>query len=712
MRWEGQKIDDAAGPALLPMKGLVRSVRTPEFEGVTFHEVAAKTALNKVPGQSNMPFSWTVNPTRGCLHQCRYCLSPETLILMSNGRQKRLDDIRVGERVVGSRLKGRYRYYVEAEVGAVWRTRKRAYRVTLEDGTELVASADHRFLTERGWKYVAPLATGQGQRPYLTTNNSMMGFGLGSAASAYREPLANSYYRAGYLAGMIRGDGMMVDKTYTRKSNGKPYRVTIFRLALADMDALARSQEYLAREGIDTSLKPFSTGSSSRKPMNMIVTSKRAHYQQIQKLISWPTVPTDEWEQGFLAGIFDAEGSFSGSALRISNSDESILQHIEAGLENFQMPFVRERANARGVATIRLTGGAAAYRRFFHLVKPAIIRKLSILGRAVKTSSKLRVVSVEDLGMEQSMIDITTGTGDFIANGVISHNCFARKTHEYLDLDSGQDFDTQIVVKTNVAEVLRAELAKPSWKREHVALGTNTDPYQRAEGRYRLMPGIIQALAESGTPFSILTKGPLLKRDIPLLKEAAQQVPVSVAVSLAIMDTELQQRVEPGTPDPRARLGLIRAITDAGLDCNVLAMPILPWLTDSEEHLDALHAALADAGASWVTTGALHLRPGAREWFMQWLQAEFPALVPRYRQLYRGKRGGFTSYASAEYKKWLGARAGEARRRHGFVIREDRVWRGRESPEKAAGQQPPTGDQQPQLEGLETAAGPAQPALF
>ncbi|WP_120005031.1 Rv2578c family radical SAM protein [Nesterenkonia muleiensis] len=283
--------------------------------------------------------------------------------------------------------------------------------------------------------------------------------------------------------------------------------------------------------------------------------------------------------------------------------------------------------------------------------------------------------------------------------------CFARKTHEYLDLDSGRDFDTQIVVKTNVAEVLGAELAKPSWRREHVALGTNTDPYQRAEGRYRLMPGIIRALAESGTPFSILTKGPLLKRDLPLLKEAAQQVPVSVAVSLAIMDAELQQRVEPGTPDPRARLNLIKAITDAGLECNVLAMPILPWLTDSAEQLDALHGALAEAGAGWVTTGALHLRPGAREWFMQWLQAEYPALVPQYRRLYRGARGGFTSYASAEYKKWLGKQAAAARRRHGFVVREDRVWRGRSAPDE-------TPAARPQLNDLEVSAGPAQSALF
>src|SRR3954466_12003347 len=134
--------------------------------------------------------------------------------------------------------------------------------------------------------------------------------------------------------------------------------------------------------------------------------------------------------------------------------------------------------------------------------------------------------------------------------------CFARPTHEYLDLDCGTDFDTQVVVKTNVADVLRRELRRPSWQRETVALGTNTDPYQRAEGRYALMPGIITALAESKTPLSILTKGTLLRRAVPLITDAAQQVPLSVAVSLAIGDPQLQRDVEPGTPTPQARLGL------------------------------------------------------------------------------------------------------------------------------------------------------------
>ncbi|MBW4095856.1 MAG: radical SAM protein, partial [Acidobacteria bacterium] len=212
--------------------------------------------------------------------------------------------------------------------------------------------------------------------------------------------------------------------------------------------------------------------------------------------------------------------------------------------------------------------------------------------------------------------------------------CFARKSHNYLDLDAGVDFDSQIVVKVNVAGVLRAELSKPSWGHHHVALGTNTDPYQRAEGRYKLMPGIIKSLAETGTPFSILTKGTLLGRDIPLLKEAGSQVSIGMGISLALTDEALGRTLEPGTPSPKARLALIARLREAGLPCGVMAMPILPWLTDGDEALDSLFAALAKAGATGVTAGALYLRPGTREWFMGWLAKEHLELVGRYRRLY------------------------------------------------------------------------------
>lgn len=247
--------------------------------------------------------------------------------------------------------------------------------------------------------------------------------------------------------------------------------------------------------------------------------------------------------------------------------------------------------------------------------------------------------------------------------------CFARPTHTYLDLDAGDDFDRQIIVKVNVAEVLAGELAKRSWRHEPVALGTNTDPYQRAEGRYRLMPGIIDALASSGTPFSILTKGSLLRRDLPLIVDAAGQVPVDLAMSIAVYDDELQQSLEPGTPSTKARLATVTAVREAGLDCSVFLMPILPYLTDTRAHLDEALRQVKAAGATRVVYSALHLRPGVKPWFMQWLAREHPELEASYRSMYYGQN----AYAPKEYRKWLAARVAP-------LLRERGLARGQEDP--------------------------------
>jgi DNA repair photolyase len=239
--------------------------------------------------------------------------------------------------------------------------------------------------------------------------------------------------------------------------------------------------------------------------------------------------------------------------------------------------------------------------------------------------------------------------------------CYARNTHSYLGLDTGVDFDSQIVVKTNIGRVLERELRSPRWQREPVAMGTNTDPYQRAEGRYRLMPGIIGALARSGTPLSVLTKGTVLARDLPRLSAAAADVPVSLGVSIALLDRPLQSGLEPGTPSPAARLELVRRITDAGLDCGVMVAPVLPLLNDSVEALDALFAQISAAGASGATVIALHLRPGTREWFHAWLAREHPRLVEPYARLYR--RG---SYVVADYRRALSERVRPLLRKHGL----------------------------------------------
>ncbi|WP_336644978.1 Rv2578c family radical SAM protein [Microbacterium sp. USHLN186] len=245
--------------------------------------------------------------------------------------------------------------------------------------------------------------------------------------------------------------------------------------------------------------------------------------------------------------------------------------------------------------------------------------------------------------------------------------CFARGTHEYLDLDGGADFDSQIVVKTNVVDVLRKELQRGSWQRETVALGTNTDPYQRAEGRYRLMPGIIRALADAGTPMSVLTKGTLIRRDIPLLVEAAKQVPVDVQMSIAMYDDALQRSIEPGTPSTQARLDTVRALTDAGFRVGVFLMPVLPHLTDSVAAIDEALRRIKASGADHVIYGALHLRPGVKPWFFQWLQREHPQLVSSYRGLYPGT----SAEAAQAYRQWLARRVRPLVRVHGLDVRTE-----------------------------------------
>lgn len=212
--------------------------------------------------------------------------------------------------------------------------------------------------------------------------------------------------------------------------------------------------------------------------------------------------------------------------------------------------------------------------------------------------------------------------------------CFARNTHRYLDLDPGADFDNRIVVKVNAPQLLRRELRSPRWRGEHIAMGTNVDCYQRAEGRYQLMPGILRALSEQANPFSVLTKGTLILRDLDLLREAARVTEVGVAVSVGSTDPELWRTAEPGAPAPQRRLEVVRALAEAGIGCSVLMAPVLPYLGDSPQQLRSTVRAIAAAGASSVTPLALHLRPGAREWFLTWLGRHHPHLVRPYAVLY------------------------------------------------------------------------------
>ncbi|HEX9042692.1 MAG TPA: Rv2578c family radical SAM protein [Trebonia sp.] len=251
--------------------------------------------------------------------------------------------------------------------------------------------------------------------------------------------------------------------------------------------------------------------------------------------------------------------------------------------------------------------------------------------------------------------------------------CFARNTHTYLDLDAGRDFDTKVVVKVNAPQLLRAKLASPGWRGEHIAMGTNVDCYQRAEGRYRLMPGIIGALRDARNPFSILTKGTLILRDLDLLLSAAEVTDVGLNVSAAFTDESLWRAIEPGTPAPERRLAACAALNDAGLRCGVLMGPVVPYLSDSPAQLAAAVRQAAAAGAPHVTPIVLHLRPGAREWFLGWLREAHPELVPRYAELY-----GRGAYARKDYQARIAGQVRELAER--FGVGRDAARPGRAAP--------------------------------
>ena len=647
MRWSNLTIDEDEAARLPGYRdpAHVRRFDAPEALDMRFYEVHAKSALNRVPEASAMPFRWTINPYRGCSHACVYCLGAETPILMGDGSHRPIAELRIGDEIYGTERRGNHRRYVRTTVLAHWSTVKPAYRVRLEDGAALIASGDHRFLTTRGWKHVRGARRGAERRPHLTAGVSLVGTGRFADG-----PARTADYERGYLCGIVRGDGILASCSYHRPERASASVVDRLRLAMADREALDRAERYLAAHGVRTSAFGFAAGSGHR-PIRAIETQARGQCERVGALIRWPLDPSDEWRKGFLAGIFDAEGSGNG-VIRIGDGDgdETILRWIGSCMQRLGFRTVVEPPDAVGMSIVRLRGGLRERLRFFHLVDPAIRRKLDIAGVALTSDARTRVASIEPLGTTLRLYDITTGTGDFVADGVVSHNCFARPTHKYLDFGAGRDFEREIVVKVNAPEVVRAELARRSWEGEHVAMGTNTDPYQWVESRYRLMPGIWEAMRDARNPCSILTKSPLVLRDVELLKEVAAATDIHANLSIPTLDAKAWRATEPHTPHPRARLEAVAELNRAGIPTGVLVAPLMPGINDAPEQVEPLLEAARDAGATGIGGIALHLRGDVRKIFMDWLRTHRPDLVPLYEKLY--DRG---AYAPPEERRRLAA---------------------------------------------------------
>ncbi len=398
-------------------------------------------------------FKWSANPYRGCLHACAYCLSPGTMVLLANGNARRLDEVVHGDEIIGTRVDpDGVRRYVRTRVLDHWSTIKPAYRLRLRDGRELIASADHRFLSQRGWRHVAE---GPDQRPWLDGDDVLLG----------------------------RADSAIAD------------------------------------------------------------------------------------------------------------------------------------------------------------------------GAVVEAQDALRVISIEPIGI-RSLVDITTGTGDFIANGVVSHNCYARPTHEYLDMGAGTDFDTKIVVKRNAAELLRETFDKKSWKGELVMFSGVTDCYQAIERDLKITRQCLEVCLEYRNPVSVISKASLVERDIDLFLELAKQARFHIHISLAFSDNEMSRSIEPWASSPDRRFKTIERLAKAGVPVGVMCAPVIPGVNDSQM-VTVLERA-ADAGAT--TAGWVLLRlPGAvKEVFEERIRAVMPLAADKVLHRIRGTRAGEKLYDSTFHTRGRG----------------------------------------------------------
>jgi DNA repair photolyase len=388
-------------------------------------------------------FSWSVNPYRGCFHACSYCLAGETPILLGDGTMRPLARIGVGDVIYGTAQRDRSRCVVRTKVLAHWQSLKSAWRIAIENGIVFVASGDHRFLTQSGWKFVAGVPGAASQRPHLTVRDFLLG-----------------------------------------------------------------------------------------------------------------------------TGAFERD----------------------------------------------------------------------IEGREVKGPASLRVVRVEPLHVDLPMYDITTETGDFIANGVVSHNCYARPTHEYLGLGAGTDFERKITVKPEAPRLLREAFERPGWKGELVVFSGVTDCYQPLEASYRLTRGCLEVCAEYRNPVGIITKSPLIERDLDVLQDLQRNAHVSVSVSVPIWDREHAHAVEPYVATPQRRMKTIERLAAAGLRVGVNVAPVIPGLSDSDipRILEAAHA----AGARRAGFVFLRLPGSVKQVFEQRMRESLPLRADRVLNRVRDARGG------------------------------------------------------------------------
>lgn len=513
-------------------------------------------------------YEWAVqsiNCTIGCQNACAYCLGEGTLILMADGTSKRIENVKIGDEVIGFTEYGRTKYK-KAVVTNGWTTDQVGYEIKLQNGTSIICSAEHRWLSNRGWKYTDGREQGQLRRPFLTSNNQIK-FLSKLVDEGYFKPTPK--YQSGYLAGMIRGDGTLGHYQYERRG-AKDNRFQ-FRLALKDQCLIDRTKEYLTRSGVQTTEFIFDPQGSR---LSAIRTSKKSDFVKICKLIEY-NFEDPEFRRGFVAGIFDAEGSggTENPVLRIYNTDDRIIDFLQGSLSEFGFSATEDRTNKNGCRVIRVPGGLPETVRFFQTFTPKATRKFRYEGVAHHYGG-IKVESITNLGERRKMYDITTTTSTFIANGFLSHNCFGRRLALMRkDINNLSEWSTTLRTKRNERKektLYRGTVMFPS---AHDIFPENLD----------ICLEVIGNLLRLGNHVLITSK-PRAECINAICKEfESYWQEMLFRFTIGCLDEDIIGIWEPGAPSAEERLAVLRTTYGLGFQTSVSMEPMLDALNIEED---------------------------------------------------------------------------------------------------------------------------------
>lgn len=539
----------------------------------------------------------------GCSHDCKYCVGGDTDVLMYDGSTKKMRDIKKGDQVYGIREEGRYRRFTLGTVEHVWKVSKPSYKITLTNGVELVCSADHQWLTNRGWKFTVGQMTGKDRRPYLSESNNILGFNF----DWNNECVETDDYRMGYLTGVIRGDGHIGHYEYDGKRRNSDTQ-HVFRLALKCETITRRAQVYLEHFGIHTSTFDFpmiDRKTKERYVVKAIGTRVKGSVEKIESLIDMQKTP--DFLRGFLAGIYDAEGTSDKYIKRIFNSDDAIIEHAMMALDLLEIPYTMDKpykAKNVEVKTIRLSGGIASTLKMFGCTNPSKARYACLEGVALKNPSPnaLRVKSVERMNESEELYDITTSTGNFIANGVVAHNCYAKSLLDFRKLWHPEDPAQADVekIRKQVAKIAEGKCGEI----RAIRLGGMTDCFQPVEANRHVTFETLKILAEYRVPYLIVTKSDLVATDeyMAVLDKDLAHIQVTVTTT----DDDLSLTYEKAVV-PSRRIAAIERLQSAGFDVALRLSPFIPEYVD----LDRLNKVKCDK----IQVEFLRVNSWIQKWF-------------------------------------------------------------------------------------------------